>query len=168
MLVFMSHATTLFPKCVLMEISSFAIWDRNKVIIAISAAIWFTNIGAQLTGEFTSSIPLNFDECDLKSGLIEVNDRFQSSRLLALFISRLALFGMPPQELAQPTILRSSNTFALAVWPPTLFYYSSCSLACYASAFAMGLFLILPTLFGNRWGIVRAGCDAVYSLRLTS
>jgi hypothetical protein len=40
---------------VLMELSSFAIWDRSKVIMAISAAIWVINLGFQLTGKFTSS-----------------------------------------------------------------------------------------------------------------
>jgi hypothetical protein len=49
------HAMTLFPKYVLMKPSSFAIWDRNKVIMAISAAIWVINVGFQLTGELTFS-----------------------------------------------------------------------------------------------------------------
>jgi hypothetical protein len=93
----MSHAT-LSPKCVLMEISSLAIWDWNKVIMAISATIWITNFVTQLIGEFTFSIPLNFDECDLTSGIAEVNDRFQFFRLLSLFIDRLALYGYLPQE----------------------------------------------------------------------
>jgi hypothetical protein len=51
-----AHATTLFPKCVLMEISSFAIWEGNKIIMAITVAIWVGNIGLQLSGEFTFSI----------------------------------------------------------------------------------------------------------------
>jgi len=40
-----------------MEISSFAIWDKNKVIMIISAVIWVTNMGFQFSGEFTFSIP---------------------------------------------------------------------------------------------------------------
>ena len=43
--------TTLFPKYVLMELSSFAIWDRSKVITAISAAIWVNNLGFQIAGK---------------------------------------------------------------------------------------------------------------------
>jgi hypothetical protein len=49
------HATTLFPKYVLMELSSYAIWDRSKVIMAISGGIWMINLGFQLAGKLTSS-----------------------------------------------------------------------------------------------------------------
>jgi hypothetical protein len=49
---------TLFPKYVLMKLSSFAIWDRNKVIMAISAALWVINLGFQVTGKLAFSIPL--------------------------------------------------------------------------------------------------------------
>ncbi len=52
------HATTLFPKYVLMELFSFAIWDRNKIILAISATVWLINLGFQLAGKLTSSIPM--------------------------------------------------------------------------------------------------------------
>ncbi len=38
------HATTLFPKYVLMELSSFAIWDKNKAVMAISAGVWAINL----------------------------------------------------------------------------------------------------------------------------
>jgi hypothetical protein len=37
-----------------MELSSFAIWDRSKVVLAISAAIWVINLGFQLAGKSTS------------------------------------------------------------------------------------------------------------------
>jgi hypothetical protein len=46
-----------FPKCVLTELSSFAIWDKNKVIMAISFAIWVINLGFQLAGKLISYIP---------------------------------------------------------------------------------------------------------------
>jgi hypothetical protein len=46
-----------FPKHVLMKISSFAIWEMNKAIVAISAAIWVVNLGFQFTGKWNSSIP---------------------------------------------------------------------------------------------------------------
>jgi hypothetical protein len=49
------HATTLFPKSVLMGLSSFAIWDKSKVIMAISVAIWVVNLGFQLKGKLISS-----------------------------------------------------------------------------------------------------------------
>jgi hypothetical protein len=52
------HPTTLFPKYVLTELSSYAIWDRNKVVLGLSAAIWVINLGFQLAGKSTSSIPL--------------------------------------------------------------------------------------------------------------
>ncbi len=51
------HATTHFPKYVLMGLSSFAIWDWNKVIIAISVTVWVINLAFQLIGELTVSIP---------------------------------------------------------------------------------------------------------------
>jgi hypothetical protein len=53
----MVHVTTLSLKCVLMVFSSFAIWDKNKVIMAISAALWVANMSFQFVGEFTFSIP---------------------------------------------------------------------------------------------------------------
>jgi hypothetical protein len=40
-----------------MEISSYAIWDKSKVIMGISAAIWVINLGFQLAGKLTSSTP---------------------------------------------------------------------------------------------------------------
>ena len=43
-------------KYVLMELSSFAIWDKSKVVMAISAAIWVINLGFQLISKLTSSI----------------------------------------------------------------------------------------------------------------
>jgi len=51
------HATTLFPKYGLMELSSFAIWEKSKVVMAISGAVWGINLGFQLAGKLTSSIP---------------------------------------------------------------------------------------------------------------
>ena len=47
----------LFPMYVLIERSSFAIWDRSKIITAISAVVWVANLGFQLAGELTSSSP---------------------------------------------------------------------------------------------------------------
>jgi hypothetical protein len=41
-----------------MGLSSFAIWDKNKVIMAISAAIWAINLGFQSAGKLTFSISL--------------------------------------------------------------------------------------------------------------
>ena len=55
--VSMVSMSRLFPMYVLMELFSFAIWDRNKAIAAISAAIWVVNLGFQLAGELTSSSP---------------------------------------------------------------------------------------------------------------
>ena len=54
----MASATALFPKHVLMKLSSFAIWEKNKAIVAISAAIWVINFGFQFSGKFTLS-PVN-------------------------------------------------------------------------------------------------------------
>jgi hypothetical protein len=41
----------LLPEYVLMELFRYAIWDRSKVIMAISAAIWFANLGFQVAGK---------------------------------------------------------------------------------------------------------------------
>jgi hypothetical protein len=38
-----------------MELSSYAIWDRSKVIMAISGGIWMINLGFQLAGKLISS-----------------------------------------------------------------------------------------------------------------
>ena len=46
----------LFPKYVLTELPSYAIWDKNRAIMAISAAIWLFNLGFQVAGKLTSSI----------------------------------------------------------------------------------------------------------------
>ncbi len=50
------HGMTLFPKYVLIELSSFAIWDKNKVIMAISVGVWAINVAFQLIGQFTFSM----------------------------------------------------------------------------------------------------------------
>ena len=52
--------TTLFSKYVLTELSSYAIWNKSKVIMAISAAIWATNVGFQLASKLTFSIPCEY------------------------------------------------------------------------------------------------------------
>ncbi len=114
--------------------------------------------------------PVALNDCDLIPGIIKVNDRFQSFGLFALFISRFALSGCLQQELAQLPTLRHAKTFTSTCLPPTLFYYSSCLLACYAFAFAIILRLLLLVLrpsFGNRWGIVLVGCNVVNSLHLS-
>ena len=46
-----SHVTTLFFEYVLTELYSYAIWDKSKIIMAISAAIWVINLGFQLAGK---------------------------------------------------------------------------------------------------------------------
>jgi hypothetical protein len=45
------------PYYVLMELSRFAIWEKSKVIMAISAVIWVINLGFQLEGKLISSDP---------------------------------------------------------------------------------------------------------------
>ena len=45
-------AATLFPKYVLMEPSSIAIWHRNKVIMAVAIGLWVANIGVLSLGEY--------------------------------------------------------------------------------------------------------------------
>jgi hypothetical protein len=35
-----------------MESSSFAIWNMQKAVVAFSTAVWLTNIGFQIAGEF--------------------------------------------------------------------------------------------------------------------
>jgi hypothetical protein len=55
MLVFMSPwlPWALSSNYVLTELSSYAIWDKSKIIMAISAAIWVINLGFQLAGKLT-------------------------------------------------------------------------------------------------------------------
>jgi hypothetical protein len=54
----MASMRRLLPKYVLMKLSSFAIWDRNKVIMAICSAICAINLGFQLLGKLNISTPL--------------------------------------------------------------------------------------------------------------
>jgi hypothetical protein len=41
---------------VLIEPSSFAIWNMQKVIVALSVGVWVTDIALMLVGEFHPSI----------------------------------------------------------------------------------------------------------------
>jgi hypothetical protein len=50
-------ATTTLPKYILMERFSFAVWNRNKAIGAIIAAIWVTNVSLLFMGEFSPGCP---------------------------------------------------------------------------------------------------------------
>jgi hypothetical protein len=50
-------ATATLPKYMLMECFSVAIWNRNKGIAAIVAAIWVTNATLLLLGEFSPVSP---------------------------------------------------------------------------------------------------------------
>ena len=43
---------TISPKYVLMEPFSFAIWNRNKVIVTIATGVWAVNFALLLAGEF--------------------------------------------------------------------------------------------------------------------
>lgn len=45
-------ATVIFPKQVLMEFFSFAIWNGNKVMVAISAGLWGFTVSLLFLGEF--------------------------------------------------------------------------------------------------------------------
>jgi hypothetical protein len=44
--------------------------------MAISAVLWVTNMGFQLSGELTSLSLVNLNECDLISGIAKVNGHF--------------------------------------------------------------------------------------------
>jgi hypothetical protein len=46
-------------------------------------------------------VPVNPNEYDLNSGIVKVNDQFQSFGLLALIIYRFALNGILQKDLAQ-------------------------------------------------------------------
>ena len=48
--------TTISPEYVLMEPSSFAIWNMNKVIMAFSTAVWMSNVIVMVVCEFHPSI----------------------------------------------------------------------------------------------------------------
>ncbi|KAF8497426.1 hypothetical protein F5888DRAFT_1803454 [Russula emetica] len=58
----------------LITLRIFAIWDKNKVIMAISAAVWVVNLGFQLAGKLTSSVPCgpNLNVYDLISGVVKI------------------------------------------------------------------------------------------------
>ena len=53
--------TALFFEYVLTELSSYAIWNKSKVIMAISAVVWAVNLGFQLAGKLTRSIPSEYE-----------------------------------------------------------------------------------------------------------
>jgi hypothetical protein len=48
--------TAVSPKYVLMESSSFAIWNMQKVVVAFSTAVWVTNTTLLIICEFHPSI----------------------------------------------------------------------------------------------------------------
>jgi len=71
---------------VLIEPSSFAIWNRNKVIVGIATGVWVVNFALMLSGEF-SPLSLTYYECHrtrLISGVVQVNNRF---KLATAFLS---------------------------------------------------------------------------------
>ena len=101
---------------------------------------------------------MNLNEYDLTSGVVKVNDRFQSFDLLASFINRFVLYGCLREDIAQSRTLRTAEAFTSACLFPMLFYYSSCSPVCCAFAVVLGVLFIFRTSFGNRWGIVGSCC----------
>ncbi len=48
--------TAIFQEYMLMALSSIAIWNRNKVIMAFTAVVWITNVSFQIRGEFPPCI----------------------------------------------------------------------------------------------------------------
>jgi hypothetical protein len=48
--------TAIFQEYMLMALSSVAIWNKNKVIMAFTAIVWVTNISLQLRSEFPPCI----------------------------------------------------------------------------------------------------------------
>jgi hypothetical protein len=53
-----SRAATLFPKYVLMEPSSVAIWHKNKTAMGIATGLWVINAAFLTYGEFSPLYPL--------------------------------------------------------------------------------------------------------------
>ena len=49
------HSVPYIPGQVLIEISSTAIWDWNKVVTAIATGLWATNAVAMIQGKFSSN-----------------------------------------------------------------------------------------------------------------
>lgn len=52
----MPHVTALPLIVCLCGIPSFAVWEMNKIVMAITILIGVVNTGFQLTGEFSSSM----------------------------------------------------------------------------------------------------------------
>jgi hypothetical protein len=64
-----------------MESSSFAIWNRNKMIAAIAAGIWGTNAAIMIMGKSLPLSLMNPNKHDLISGVVRVNNILQFNSL---------------------------------------------------------------------------------------
>ena len=46
-------AATISPRYTLIEFYSFAVWNRNKIILGVASGVWGVNLACLLAGEFT-------------------------------------------------------------------------------------------------------------------
>jgi len=50
-----------FPNQALIEVSSVAVWNMNKIIMAIAGGIWLSNVAASIEGK--PLLPTEYWEC---------------------------------------------------------------------------------------------------------
>ena len=55
---FILNSGISFPNQALIEAPSIAIWNRDKIVTAIAASVWFTNVAASIQGKY---YPPSFD-----------------------------------------------------------------------------------------------------------
>lgn len=140
------------------KVSSIAIWNKNRVVAAISLGVWVTNIAFIIEGE-PKNVPFCLESRTNPFGIRSHsgNESIQLSVLSGInIISRSALHGYSRKECALYLTLRVANLISSSLSSPTSRYRSSCSLVCSACAVMGPVLSVWDGCCGSRcesrWG----------------
>jgi len=82
------HIKTILGNRVLINTASFAIWNKNKVVVILTTIVWGASIGFHLHSKFLPLAPVE----DLESHINVVDDRYRAGEWpVSIFLDPLGL-----------------------------------------------------------------------------
>ena len=144
--------TIVSPHQALIEAVSIAIWNKNKIAVALAIGTWAINVAFLIQGMLfplrpVASCVVTQTRFFFVTGPVRVSHGSVNIDYLWVFLTfqlirRCALFGYRPDSTAELSILRATNSPSCPWQLPTSFYFLPCSLACFACVVTVVVLLV--------------------------
>ena len=150
---------TIFPNRAFMKFARIAIWNKNRVAVAMSIGVWGLNAAFSILGGSFSSLfygdrePTLAQYRCLLAGVARVNISFPYLLIICAYpVHSFALDGYPTKFLASPATPTAVYSPSFPFSLPTSPYFSSCSLGCLVCAVTEATRLVWSNSSGDRYG----------------